>query len=59
MEPVISVRQLHKSFGAHKVLTDISVDIHSQGVVVEQGEPEQLFGNPSHERTREFLSKAL
>ncbi|WNS47029.1 amino acid ABC transporter ATP-binding protein [Paenibacillus sp. MMS20-IR301] len=30
-----------------------------QGVVVEQGEPEQLFGNPSHERTQEFLSKVL
>jgi polar amino acid transport system ATP-binding protein len=30
-----------------------------QGVVVEEGNPEQLFGNPSHERTREFLSKVL
>ncbi len=30
-----------------------------QGVVVEEGAPEQLFGNPSHERTREFLSKVL
>lgn len=30
-----------------------------QGVVVEQGAPEQLFGNPSHERTQEFLSKVL
>lgn len=34
MEPMISVRHLHKSFGAHKVLTDINVDIHSQEVVV-------------------------
>lgn len=34
MEPIISVKHLHKSFGAHKVLTDISVDIHSQEVVV-------------------------
>lgn len=34
MEPIISVKHLHKSFGAHKVLTDISVDIHSREVVV-------------------------
>lgn len=34
MEPVISVKNLHKSFGAHKVLTDINVDIHSREVVV-------------------------
>lgn len=34
MEPVISVKHLHKSFGAHQVLTDISVDIHSREVVV-------------------------
>ncbi len=34
MEPMISVRHLHKSFGAHKVLTDINVDIHTREVVV-------------------------
>ena len=34
MEPMISVRHLHKSFGTHKVLTDINVDIHSREVVV-------------------------
>jgi polar amino acid transport system ATP-binding protein len=34
MEPIISVRHLHKSFGAHRVLTDINVDIHNQEVVV-------------------------
>ncbi|WP_342548191.1 amino acid ABC transporter ATP-binding protein [Paenibacillus sp. FSL P2-0089] len=34
MEPVISVKHLYKSFGAHQVLTDISVDIHSREVVV-------------------------
>jgi len=27
------------------------------GVIVEQGSPEVLFGNPQHQRTREFLSK--
>ncbi|ETT48112.1 amino acid ABC transporter ATP-binding protein [Paenibacillus sp. FSL R7-269] len=34
MEPIISVKHLYKSFGAHQVLTDISVDIHSREVVV-------------------------
>ena len=28
-----------------------------KGVIVEQGSPEALFGNPRHQRTREFLSK--
>ncbi|MGN7764037.1 amino acid ABC transporter ATP-binding protein [Paenibacillus sp. 22594] len=30
-----------------------------QGVVVEEGDPEQLFGHPTHERTQAFLSKVL
>lgn len=29
------------------------------GVVVEEGPPEQVIGNPKHERTQEFLSKML
>ncbi|MFB5269054.1 amino acid ABC transporter ATP-binding protein [Paenibacillus enshidis] len=29
------------------------------GVVVEEGDPKQLFEKPSHERTRSFLSKVL
>ncbi len=29
------------------------------GVVVEQGPPEQIFTNPQHTRTREFLAKVL
>ncbi|WP_091071597.1 amino acid ABC transporter ATP-binding protein [Paenibacillus sp. NFR01] len=31
---MISVKSLHKSFGAHQVLTDINIDIYSQEVVV-------------------------
>lgn len=31
----------------------------ADGVVCEQGEPEQIFGNPQQERTRDFLSKVL
>lgn len=30
-----------------------------QGVVMESGAPEQVFGNPQNERTRNFLSKVL
>ena len=30
-----------------------------QGVVLEQGEPSELFGSPKHERTRTFLSRYL
>ena len=29
------------------------------GVVTEQGPPEQIFGQPQHTRTKEFLSKVL
>src|SRR5215467_3036350 len=29
------------------------------GVVAESGPPEQIFGNPQHERTKEFLKRAL
>ncbi|WP_027942401.1 amino acid ABC transporter ATP-binding protein [Amycolatopsis taiwanensis] len=29
------------------------------GVVVEEGTPEQVVGNPSHERTRSFLARVL
>ena len=29
------------------------------GVVTEQGPPEQIFGQPQHARTKEFLSKVL
>ena len=30
-----------------------------QGVIVEEGTPAEIFGNPKHERTREFLSRYL
>jgi polar amino acid transport system permease protein len=30
-----------------------------EGVVVEQGSPEQILGNPRHERTRRFLSSVV
>jgi polar amino acid transport system ATP-binding protein len=29
------------------------------GVIVEEGKPEELFNNPRHERTKLFLSKIL
>jgi polar amino acid transport system ATP-binding protein len=30
-----------------------------EGVIIEEGTPEQFFGAPRHERTRQFLSKIL
>ena len=30
-----------------------------QGVIVEEGTPDQLFNHPKHERTKAFLSKIL
>jgi len=30
-----------------------------KGVIAEQGDPEQIFVNPSNERTRQFLSRVL
>ena len=30
-----------------------------KGVVAEEGSPEEIFGNPKHERTREFLARYL
>lgn len=31
----------------------------NQGVIAEEGTPEQIFNNPVHERTREFLKRTL
>jgi polar amino acid transport system ATP-binding protein len=30
-----------------------------QGVIAEDGTPDEVFGNPTHERTRSFLNKVL
>lgn len=30
-----------------------------EGKIVEQGSPEEIFGNPQHDRTKDFLSKVL
>jgi polar amino acid transport system ATP-binding protein len=31
----------------------------ADGVIMEEGSPEELFGNPQNERTRDFLKKVL
>jgi polar amino acid transport system ATP-binding protein len=36
-----------------------TVAFMDEGVIVEQGPPSQVLDRPAHERTREFLSKAL
>jgi ABC-type polar amino acid transport system ATPase subunit len=30
-----------------------------QGVILEQGNPKEIFANPKNERTREFLARYL
>jgi polar amino acid transport system ATP-binding protein len=30
-----------------------------QGVIVEEGAPQQMFANPKNERTKAFLNKVL
>jgi polar amino acid transport system ATP-binding protein len=29
------------------------------GAIIEEGEPMEMFNNPQHERTREFLSQII
>lgn len=31
----------------------------ADGEIIESGTPEQIFGNPRHERTRSFLNRVL
>jgi len=44
--------------GFAKVAAD-RVVMMDEGVIVEEGEPEQLFDSPEHSRTKQFLSKIL
>lgn len=30
-----------------------------KGIIVEEGPPEQVLANPTHERTKEFLKRTL
>jgi len=29
------------------------------GAIIEEGEPSEMFNNPQHERTREFLNQII
>ncbi|KAF1066926.1 MAG: Glutamine transport ATP-binding protein GlnQ [Pseudomonas citronellolis] len=44
--------------GFAREVADRVVVLH-QGELIEQGTPQQIFGNPSHPRTREFLSRVI
>ena len=44
--------------GFAREVADRVVVLH-QGELIEQGPPAQVFGNPTHPRTREFLSRVL
>lgn len=45
----------HEMGFARKATTRIMM--LDSGIILEQGPPDQIFGNPTHSRTREFLSK--
>ena len=47
----------HEMDFAHDVSS--RVVFMDQGVIVEDDKPENIFGNPKHERTKEFLSRML
>ncbi len=47
----------HEMGFARKATTRIMMLEH--GIILEEGPPEQIFDNPTHARTREFLSKIL
>ena len=44
--------------GFAREVADRVVVLH-QGELIEEGPPAQVFGNPHHPRTREFLSRVL
>ena len=41
-----------KEVGDHMIFMD-------EGLIVEEGKPEDVFNNPVHPRTKEFFSKIL
>lgn len=47
----------HEMGFARKATTRIMMLEH--GIILEEGPPDQIFDNPTHSRTREFLSKIL
>jgi len=47
----------HEMGFARKATTRIMMLEH--GIILEEGPPDQIFDNPIHSRTREFLSKIL
>lgn len=40
-------------------LINININLMDEGKIAEVGTPEEVFGNPQNERTKEFLSKVL
>jgi len=48
--------ELHRRFAGHAGDRIVFMD---DGLVLEEGNPRELFANPSHERTRGFLAKIL
>ena len=51
------VMATHEMGFAKEIATTICF-LH-EGVIHEQGPPEQIFGEPQHERTRQFLQRII
>ena len=54
---LIMIVVTHEMDFAHDVSS--RVVFMDQGVIVEDDKPENIFENPKHERTKEFLSRML
>ena len=42
-----------------KTQGEVLLHFMDEGCIIEQGTPEEIFGSPKEERTKEFLSKVL
>lgn len=67
-ENILEIRHLSKSFGSNEVLRDIDFTVEKgdvssrvifmhKGVICEQGAPEDVFGHPQQQETRDFLTR--
>ena len=62
---MIQLQEVNKYFGDLHVLNNVSLEVADRvvfmadGMIMEEGTPEQFFGNSPNERLKSFLSKIL
>ena len=56
-EGLTSILVTHEMAFAREISHNVYFTDH--GVIVEHGSPEQIFGDPQHARTREFLEQVV